>query len=92
MQGRGNWEGFDYNDFAGGGRFLAPLPLSWWCSESGSERGGRALGLMDILCRERTGQIGRATCTAQVRPDCWAEQSVAPETVPGPGRQRQVDH
>lgn len=26
-----------------------------------------------------------------LRPNCWAEQSVAPEMVPGPGRQRRVE-
>lgn len=41
--------------------------------------------------RDRPDWQGRATCTAQVRPDRWAEQSVAPETVPGPGRQRRVE-
>lgn len=28
---------------------------------------------------------------AWVRPHCWAAQSVAPETVPGPGRQWRVE-
>lgn len=32
-----------------------------------------------------------ATCMTPLRPNCWAEQSVAPEMVPGPGRQRRVE-
>lgn len=38
--------------------------------------------------RERTARPGCrdwTTCTAWVRPHCWEEHVVAPETVPGPG-------
>lgn len=55
--------------------------------------GGRTLGLMDNALQgvDRPDWQGQATCTAWVRPHCWAEQSVALETVPGPGRQQRVE-
>lgn len=55
--------------------------------------GGRTLGLMDNALQgvDRPDWQSQATCTAWVRPHCWAEQSVALETVPGPGRQQWVE-
>lgn len=56
--------------------------------------GGRALGLLmdnGLQGVDRPDWQGQDTCTARVRPDCRAEQSIALEMVPGPGRQQRVE-
>lgn len=88
MQGRGNQEGFDYNGFGGG--WLPGTPALEGVVQSGGDRGWECSwsDAYTLQGMDRPDWQGRAPCTAQVRPDRWAEQSVAPETVPGPGRQR----